>query len=182
MRSSLGPITLAGILLLLYSFMYGCAPTPLPVKPPENYRGPIATGPVFESEDYWIYRRADGTRAKLGAGTFLARLEFPLWIGKVWQYQDTAHRSGHPEASHRTPVEVECEASAFKSIRVPAGSFEAFECKCACRVIGATGVYEPDCGEWTAWYAPRVKNIVKLKTEGTATSVDLVEYKLSEPK
>ncbi len=157
-----------------------CAPRPMLQRPPENYQGLVAEGLVLQAEDYWIYRKADGSRVKLGAGTVLARLEFPLWVGRVWHYQDTAARSGHAETSHRTPVEIQCEASAFELVKVPAGSFDAFECKCACTIIGTTGVYEPDCGEWTIWYAPRAKNIVKVKTESTASSFDLIEYKISE--
>lgn len=30
------------------------------------------------------------------------------------------------------------------------------------------------------WYAPEAKNIVKMKTESTTTSVELLEYKVSD--
>ena len=165
----------AATLFLLYS----CAPKLLPQRPPENYKGPIAEGPILQAEDYWIYRRPDGTRIKAGAGTLLSKVEFPLWVGRAWKFPSTAYISGQPETGHRTPAEIECEATAFKPVTVAAGSFEAFECRCECKLTGAGGVYDPDCGRWTVWYAPQVKNIVKIKTESTATSFELSEYKVS---
>lgn len=177
MRNSL-PSFAAAMLVLLCSFIQGCAPRLLPDKPPENYRGPIAEGPVLQSGDYWIYRRADGTRAKLGAGNPLAKVEFPLWVGRIWKFPSTASQMGQPVTGHRIATEIECEATAFKFITVETGTFEAFECKCRCTVT--SGPYDPWCGDWTIWYAPEVKNIVKLKTENTASSFDLLEYKLSD--
>lgn len=171
--------TTGAILFLLCSFTLSCAPTVMPVRPPENYRGPIAEGPILQAEDYWIYRRADGSRVKVGAGTLLSKVEFPLWMGRVWKYQSTASRIGHPVTGHGTSAEIECEAAAFKAVTVAAGSFEAFECKCRC-TVRVTGVYDPDCGQWTVWYAPQAKNIVKIKTESTASSVELLEYKVSD--
>jgi hypothetical protein len=42
-------------------------------------------------------------------------------------------------------------------------------------------MYEPGCGDWTIWYAPAVKNIIRTKTASTETSLELVEYKASRP-
>ncbi len=177
MRNSL-PSFAAAMLFVLCGFTQSCAPRLLSERPPENYQGPVVEGPVLQSEDYWIYRRADGDRVKVGAGNLLAKVEFPLWIGRIWKFPSTASLMGQPVASHRIATEVECEAVAFRLITVPAGTFEAFECQCRCTVIG--GPYDPWCGDWTIWYAPQVKNIARMKTEGTASSFDLVEYKLSE--
>jgi hypothetical protein len=33
---------------------------------------------------------------------------------------------------------------------------------------------------WTIWYVPEVKNIVKTKTQSTASSFELVTYRVSE--
>ena len=33
---------------------------------------------------------------------------------------------------------------------------------------------------WTIWYVPEVKNVVKTKTESTASSLELVAYKLGD--
>ncbi|HEY2986963.1 MAG TPA: hypothetical protein VGL11_04505 [Candidatus Binatia bacterium] len=173
-----------GVTLFLFcGLLYGCAqnaPTASPERPPQNYQGPLAEGPVLQADDYWIYKRADGTRIKAGAGSMLAKVEFPLWIGRVWRYDSSAHLMGHAENAPRTPVVIECAANRLVSITVPAGRFDAFQCRCECTIVGASGVYERECGEWTLWYAPQARNIVKTKGESTANAFDLVEYKISD--
>jgi len=178
MCKSLPVFTAGAILFLLCSFTQSCAPRLLLQRPPENYQGPIAEGPILQAEDYWIYQRPDGSRIKVGAGTLLSKVEFPLWVGRVWRFQSTASLEGQPVATRRIPTEIACEAVAFRPVTVAAGTFEAFECQCRCTVT--SGRYDPWCGDWTIWYAPQVKNIARMKTESTASSFDLLEYKLSE--
>ena len=176
MRKSL--LTSALWPVLVYGLVSSCTPPVPSVNPPENYKGPIAEGPKLQAGDYWIYERADGRRIKLGAGTFLSHLGFPLWVGKTWKYPGDAIRSREdPATAPRVPTEIECEVTSFKAITVTAGAFEAFECNCQCTVH--VGGYEPYCGQWTVWYAPKIKNIVRIKTESTATSAELVEYEIS---
>ena len=170
----------AALMFLVGSYTYGCAPATLPQRPTDNYKGPIAEGPILQSDDYWIYRRADGTRMKLGAGTLLSQIEFPLWLGKVWKSASTASKLGGPVTGRRTPVEIECVAAALESITVTAGTFEAFRCDCQCTVSGMIGVYDDNCGTWIVWYAPQAKNVVMLKTENTADSAELQEHKVSK--
>jgi len=62
---------------------------------------------------------------------------------------------------------------------VPAGSFGAFQCECQCHVVGGEGIYQEGCGMWTIWYTPELKNVVKMKTDSTESSFELVEYKVS---
>lgn len=164
--------------VLVCVFISGCAPTMSPVNPPENYKGSVAEGPKLQAGDYWIYERADGRRMKAGAGTFFSHLGFPLWVGKTWKYPGEATKRGHdPATSSSIPVEIECEVTGFKETKVTAGTFDSFECKCECRVYD-TG-YDPSCGQWTVWYAPKAKNITRMKTESTTTTVELVEYDVS---
>jgi len=170
-------------LMFLCAFLIpGCAPPLSPLTPPENYKGPIAEGPILQAGDYWVYERADGQKVKAGAGTILGNVSFPLWIGKTWSIQSGALRMGQPQTSQafRTPVAIECTAAAFKPITVTGGTFEAFECQCQCSVIAVGMDINPDCGRYTIWYAPRAKNIIKVKTESTATSLELIEYKVSD--
>jgi len=166
--------------LLLFGLITGCAPTLPQLRPPENYKGPIAEGPILQSADYWVYERADGRRVKAGPATSLANLHFPLWVGKWWSYDSEAVRAGYsPQStSRRLPVRIDCEVADFKQVAVAAGNFAAFECKCRCTVIGP-GEYEPDCGEWTFWYAPQAKNIIRTKTQSTANTIELVAYDVS---
>ena len=169
------------VFLLCAFIIPGCAPASSPSAPPENYKGPIAEGPILQAGDYWVYEQGNGQKAKVGAGTtLLSNVSFPLWVGKTWSYQSGALLMGQAQTSQafRKPVVIECTAVEFKRVGVSAGTFEAFECQCQCSVDDA--FMNPDCGRWTIWYAPQVKNIIKVKTESTATSLELIEYKVSD--
>lgn len=171
-----------GLSVLLWAFVSSCAPAISPVNPPENYKGPAAEGPKLQARDYWIYERGDGRRVKVGAGSFLSNLRFPLWVGKTWKYPSEGIPMDFDPATYRAghvPLEISCEVTGFKGTRVTAGKFEAFECECLCTVIAAGADYDPFCGQWTVWYAPKVKNIIRIKTESTATNAELVEYDVS---
>jgi len=172
----------AALLFLVGSLTNGCGPRLLPERPPDNYKVSIVEGPTLGMEDYWIYQRPDGSRIKLGAGNLLYHVEFPLWVGRVWRLPSTASLLRQPQGTRSIPVEIECFAAAFEPITLKAGEFEAFECRCQCMIAGAAGGYEPDCGRWTFWYAPRAKNIVSIITESTTGSAELIEYKVSESK
>jgi hypothetical protein len=169
------------LFLLLCGFVTSCAPTSSSLRvPPENYKGPLAEGPILQAGDYWVYEQGDGRKVKLGAGTLLSNLGFPLWVGKTWSYHSGSLLIGQPQTSmaHRAPVLIECTATAFNQIMVAAGTFGAFECKCQCTTLQAN--YEPDCGTWTIWYAPQVKNIIKIKAQSTTASVELLEYRVAD--
>src|SRR6266536_4665460 len=169
------------LLFLLQSALVvvSCGTTINQPTPPENYQGPIAAQPVIQQGDYWIYQRGDSTRAK--SSRLLSNLDFPLWIGKTWRYESGARRlSQPPSTASSIPAWVECYVSAFREVTVPAGSFGAFQCECQCRLIGGEAFYQEGCGVWTIWYVPEVKNVVKTKTESTASSFELVAYKVSD--
>ena len=165
--------------LLLWGLISSCAPPLSSLTPPENYKGPIAERPVHQGGDYWVHQRGDGTRAKFGTA-LLTNIEFPLWVGKTWSYQGQALPMGQPQESKafRSPVRIDCDVAGFRQITVAAGNFEAFECKCQCTSL-LPFTYDPNCGSWTLWYAPQAKNIVRKKTESTASSMELAEYKVS---
>ena len=63
---------------------------------------------------------------------------------------------------------------------MPAGSFGAFQCECQCHLVGGEAFYQEGCGVWTIWYVPEVKNVVKTKTQSTASSFELVGHKGSD--
>lgn len=167
------PILLSSALIVI-----GCATTVNQSTPPENYKGPIAAEPVIRVGDYWIFERGNSTRAK--STTVIANIEFPLWVGKTWRYDVGAHRHNQPPTTKSSPVPAwaECYVVSFGDITVSAGKFGAFQCDCQCHVVGGEGVYQEGCGMWSIWYVPEVKNIVKIKAETSANSVELVGYKL----
>lgn len=165
--------------LLLGSLIYSCAATlPPSTKPPENYQGVIVESPLHQPDDYWIYQRADGSTMKVRARSYPMIIDFPLWLGRTWSYSGSSLTQGQsgPSNATRIPVEATCEVAALKSINVPAGTFEAFECNCTCKV--PADYFHRGCGWWTLWYAPAVKNVIQVRGDSTASALDLVEYKV----
>jgi hypothetical protein len=165
-------------LLALCGFLISCAPTMSPDRPPETYRGPIAELPVLQRGDYWVYRRGDSTRTKTTA--IAPNVGFPLWIGKSWNYGSEGlprGRNAPTSQAPRTPTRIDCQVTTFRQIVVGAGTFGAFECECQCKTISVA--YEPECGKWTFWYAPDVKNIIRINTEGSTATMELIDYKAS---
>lgn len=157
--------------------MTGCTISPPPITPPENYKGPIAERPVPVAGDYWVYEQAD-TRKVKGSAALLANIDFPLWVGKTWKYQTEIVPLPTRTKLLSSPLAyVDGEVTAYKQVTVPAGTFDAFEIKFQC-TVSSLG-WEPDCGRWTIWYAPKVKNIISRKREGTSESwLELAEYKV----
>ena len=141
------------------AFIFSCAPAVSPVAPPETYQGSIAEGPTVQKGDYWVYERANTTRTKTTA--LAANVGFPLWIGRKWSYEGSAVRAGQPATSpSRITTTIDCHVVAFNQITVTAGTFGAFECECRCTHLNPG--YEPGCGQWTIWYAPDVKNLIRM--------------------
>jgi hypothetical protein len=167
------------ILLASTPIVVSCTAAVNQSTPPENYQGPVAEQPVMRSGDYWIYERGDSTRVK-SAG-LVSNLEFPLWIGKSWRYETGARRRNQPPTTTASPIPAwaECSVVAFGDIAVRAGRFGAFQCECQCHLVGGEGVYQEGCGVWTVWYVPEVKNVVKIKTESSVNSLELMQYKLA---
>ncbi len=163
--------------LVVNGLLTACTPTIPLSTPPENYKEPLAERPVLQQGDYWVYERGNLTRVK--TTTLPTNIGFPLWIGKTWSYYSEALPLGHSQTSIRVPARIDCYAVAFKQVVVAAGAFGAFECECRCTATDPA--WDPWCGSWTIWYAPEVKNIIGTKTESTATSMELVDYRASGP-
>ena len=177
-RQVVSRFALFSFALLAHGFFSSCASTLSSPNPPETYKGPMAERPSVQQGDYWVYERANGTRIKTAG--LVVNVAFPLWIGRKWSFAGSAVRIGQPATSpFQTPTTIDCYVVAYKPIEVSAGAFQAFECECQCTHLD--GGLEPGCGQWTVWYAPAVKNVIKLKTESTATSMELIEYKASRP-
>jgi hypothetical protein len=174
---------LRAVYALLFCFIFlaglisSCASSTPPSTPSENYKGPIAERPMLQNGDFWVFEHANGTKSK--TTVLPSNIEFPLWKAKTWSYASEALKRGQPATSKasRIPVRIECTAVSFKSVTVTAGTFEAYECECQCNVV--VGRYDTDCGGWTFWYAPAVKNIIRTKTGSTDTSLELIQYRTS---
>lgn len=167
-------------LFIFVALLDACAPQVAQRTPPDTYKGPIAEGPTLQIDDYWIYRRPDGSRVKTGAGSTMPIVEFPLWVGRTWTYRTDAVTEGQPRTTRaRALIEITCEATRFESIVLPAGSFDAFRCQCECAIVGES-MSDRFCFGRTIWYAPRAKNIVKIEDGSSTGSFELTEYKTSD--
>jgi hypothetical protein len=124
-------------------------------------------------------RRGNSTRLK--ATVLLPNIQFPLWLGKTWSYDVGLLERGQAADSKafRGAARIECRVVGFNAATVTAGTFDAFQCECQCRVLA--GEYRPGCGQSTFWYAPQVRNIIRTATESTASSLDLVEFRAARP-
>jgi len=172
----LAVLTRASWVVTLCGLVSSCAPGFSPSMPPADYKGPIAEQPIQESEHYWVYENADGRRGRLDPGKLLGELRFPLWVGKSWGYHGKAIDAGINPTKPRPigTTDVTCEVLNFKQITVIAGTFGAFQCQCRCELSIEKIGYDSFCGEWTLWYAPKVKNIISRDTE--ESYFQLVEY------
>ena len=156
------------------------APHAAQLKPQENYTGPIAEAPVIEPGDYWVYVRPDGTKFKNRTDSSLRYVSFPLWIGKSWSYETQSRGRYLQGFAERAALRIDnrCEVLSYKPVTAVGETFDAFECRCECSVPGDMDAFQ--CPVWTFWYAPAVKNIVRLDGESTAFSYRLAEYKFSK--
>ena len=143
--------------------------------PPESYKGPLAQRPVLQKGDYWVFQRGNSAKTKTTA--LASHVEFPLWVGRTWSYEGQAVRLGQSPTTMtpRISTRIDCRVTAFRQLSVVAGTFESFECEYQCTHQSAH--YEPGCGEWTIWYAPAAKQVIRTKTASTATTMELIEYR-----
>jgi hypothetical protein len=107
-------------------------------------------------------------------------LEFPLEIGKRWNYvNDWSFKM----ASSRGRSTVEAEVVGYERVGVPAGEFDAFKVASREKLSGTSPAGARFSGEITRtyWYAPAACAIVKSVTHdpyiGT-TTVELVAFRL----
>jgi len=103
---------------------------------------------------------------------------FPLWVGKSWSYEGTAIAGGINPTKPRPigATEVVCQVLNFKQITVTAGTFGAFQCRCRCELAVVSSHYDSNCGEWTFWYAPEVKNTIRRDHEESDRNWELVDW------
>lgn len=180
---SFRPLIAYAAKLAILALIAGCAPA-VATKPPENYRGPIAEAPSVEPTYFWRFEAGDGKKYLTRPTSALKDVSFPLWLGKTWEYETLRNRTRgeSPAAGTPVPMDVECRVASFGSVTVPAGTFDAFECRCDCSErLSILTRYDGSCGSWTFWYSPAAKNYVKVSAESPADSLQLVEYSITGP-
>jgi hypothetical protein len=128
-------------------------------------------------------------------------LQFPLALGKTWTYTKRVRAARAADAA--VEVEVTQIAEGVVSIMVPAGTFEAVRIFGRSHVLG-TAIESPYpglagagnfslpavlSGDFVVWYAPQVKQVVKITWRGRrywpnqyeGDSLLLVSYKVHNP-
>ncbi len=104
----------------------------------------------------------------------LKEWDFPLQIGKEWEYQYESRGSRGEIGSRRERKKI----WACEDLTTPAGKFEAF------KIAGErSNPRNGDTGTYVAWYAPQVKNFVKRQyipsrwwSGGNFRSYELIKY------
>jgi hypothetical protein len=156
---------------------------------------------------------ADFSSTSAPSGYFLPQfyeLQFPLALGKAW----TSTKRVVPVKTIDPPVDVEVArmTEGVVSIKVPAGTFDAVRIFGRSHVLGVTNVGSNGVGpvgspypglagqgnyslpamasgDFVVWYAPQVKQVVRITWRGRrywpaeyeGASLDLVSYKLNNP-
>ena len=181
-KTELKAFVRASSILFLFGLIVGCTTPQAPLKPPVNYTGPITEGPILKQGYYWVYETVHGRRFTRGSGTVLGRPSFPLWVGKWWSFETGGYLEGRDpgETPHSIAMEMLCKVVGFEQMTVVAGTFNAFQCQCTCGVLFPGPSTDPYCGKTTYWYAPEVKNVIRMDTEDTDTSFELVEFKIPD--
>jgi hypothetical protein len=96
---------------------------------------------------------------------------FPLELGKKWQGKYDGYRADQG-ASWKS--EVNCEAKAFETVKVPAGEFEAY--RVACEDNWEASPFR-GTADATYWYAPKIGTIVKaVNPSDSAFDYELASY------
>jgi hypothetical protein len=132
----------------------GCA-APIDMNKSEPRPGAVvAATPQLHKGDYWVYRRGNGATFKRQDLAFAKELDFPLWVGKMWTFEQWLSRK-------LMTVDMRAEVVNFRPVAVAAGTFDAYEIRYDCSTRGP--FRQPSCGNWTRWYAPQVGNIIATK-------------------
>lgn len=148
--------------------------------------------PSFSPGDHWVYSTPKGQMRKEYVGeedgyhVFMIKgkkelldadlnikddnrmtFKFPLHVGKHWFYE-----SERKQPNRTIPVIVRCHVEGIESVETAAGTFQALNITCAEESKLVKGL---TLRNYSYWYAPEVKNLIK-----TTTEMVLKEYKIKK--
>jgi len=105
-------------------------------------------------------------RGKMHFAPAFGRFAFPLEAGKEWSSEATAE---NPSAGRRWRYKIEGKALGWEKIKVKAGEFDALKIEVTAFYQGQEVGSQGGSGRSTEtiWYAPAVKNFVKLESQDT---------------
>ena len=118
----------------------------------------------------------DGKEDKGYRDTFRRRFDFPLYLGKKWNFRYTVF-------SPMTRKDVDTFANLsvinFEDVSVMAGKFSAVKVKCELNAMGGCHCMEKSYRKFYYWYSPDAKAIVKFERVPSSASVyDYMKYEL----
>lgn len=99
-------------------------------------------------------------------------LSFPLFVGKKWQ---TRYSGRLADIFRRWDGNLECEAKAFETVHITAGSFAAFRIECTDQ--RTLGYIFRDTSRTTRWYAPALGTVVKYLADDSSWNYELTAFK-----
>jgi len=107
-------------------------------------------------------------------------LNFPLVVGKRWQYESDWEFKPKKSSGKAT---VDVVVLAYERVTVPAGEFDAFKLSAREALSGTSPIGSQYAGETTRtyWYAPAVRAIVKSVSHNPylgPSTVELVGFEL----
>jgi len=122
--------------------------------------GDVVTATVVDASAGYLVMEKDGADASFyhyapdlsSTDSHFTQLQFPMSVGDEWRY--TIER---PDKKQSAKWIIGRRVEAMDSVTIPAGTFDTF------RVAGRhCNVALNVCGDFVAWYAPQVKNVVKI--------------------
>ena len=120
-----------------------------------------------EEKDKYVFKLGKSDRTsdyyftsdiKRGIGYPAPIIEFPLKVGKKWEYR--YQRKGSTKGPTEDNILAEHKVEAYESVTVPAGTFQAFKINVKHEATGSRSlVTMPE--KMYFWYAPEVKQLIK---------------------
>ena len=134
-----------------------------------------------EEKNKYVFRMGKSDRTsdyyftsdiKRGIGYPSPIIEFPLKVGKKWEYR--YQRKGSTRGPGRDNIKAQHKVVAYESVTVPAGTFQAFKISVKHEATEHSMITMPE--KMYFWYAPEVKQLIKRTQWGKTW--ELKKYKI----
>mgnify|MGYP000860897748 FL=1 len=99
-------------------------------------------------------------------------LSFPLFVGKKWSSRYSGYRA---DKNRRWDSRLDCEAKAYETMRVPAGTFDSIRIECIDH--WEAGYIFSGQVRSTRWYAPAAGLVVKYRSDDSDWNYELASLK-----
>lgn len=90
----------------------------------------------------------------------------PMWVGKTWSYDEYTVQDPPLESPYTNTYEV--EVVALEDVTVPAGTFSCYKIEYT-MVVFKGDPEDPPTMDYTEWWSPEVKGVVKVVNDRTVS-------------